>query len=126
MPRGVALSLQFRILIYRRVQAGFSAQEIFELVFGSETNIISLKHLKLICNLLLNNPVWAATYTCGPSKKSGRNCLMSIMERNILANYVALDSTRIIEVMHRDFVATFHGVIDAHPYSRGLSMPILP
>ena len=33
MPRGVALSLQFRILIYRRVQAGFSAQEIFELGF---------------------------------------------------------------------------------------------
>ena len=42
---------------------------------------------------------------------------MSVMERNILENYVALDSTRILEVMHRDFVAMFHGVIDAHPYS---------
>jgi hypothetical protein len=45
---------------------------------------------------------------------------MSVMERNILENNVALDSTGILEVMHRDIVAMFHGVIDAHPYSMEL------
>ena len=34
MPRGIALSLQFRILIFSKVQAGFTARQIFELVFG--------------------------------------------------------------------------------------------
>ena len=77
MPRGVALSLQFRILIFSRVQAGFTARQIFELVFGIDDSIISYRHLKYLHNRLLNDAEFTRLNTCAPVKKTGRNAIMS-------------------------------------------------
>ena len=117
MPKGVALSLQFRILIYRRVQAGFSARQIFDLVFGSEDLIISYRHLKLLHSRLLHDEDFSRFYTCGPLKKTGRNTIMSVAEKNILVACVALNSTRILQIMKRDFIALYHGNVGENPYS---------
>ena len=115
MPKGVALSLQFRILIYRRVQAGFSARQIFDLVFGSEDSIISYRHLKLLHSRLLHDEDFTRFYICGPVKKTGRNTIMSVVEKNILVACVALNSTRILQIMKRDFIALYHGNIGENP-----------
>ena len=119
MPRGVALSLQFRILIFSRVQAGFTARQIFELVFGIDDSIISYRHLKYLHNRLLNDAEFTRFYTCGPAKKTGRNAIMSAAERNILVACVALNSTRILQIMKREFIALYHGDYDdvVHHYS---------
>ena len=78
MPRGVALSLQFCILIFSRVQAGFTARQIFELIFVLDASIISYRHLKYLHNRLLNDAEFTRLNTCGPVKKTGgRNAIMS-------------------------------------------------
>ena len=41
MPRGVALSLQFRILLFTRFRDGFTAAQIFQLVFGGGATLIT-------------------------------------------------------------------------------------
>ena len=69
MPRGVALSLQYRILIYSRLKAGFSARQIFELVFGAESLFVTLRHLQKLERVLLGDYAIANEYICGPRKK---------------------------------------------------------
>ena len=116
MPKGVALSFQFRFLIYRRFIAGFTPLEIFELIFGSETNFISFRHLQLLSRKILSDPLFTKSYICGPLKKTGRKSLMSVGEKNVLVEWIALDSTKILNIMHRDFIAMYHGNIEDHPY----------
>ena len=50
-------------------------------------------------------------------KKTGRTSLIEPGELNILAEFVALDSTRILQIMKRDFIHYFHGNNIEQPYS---------
>jgi len=52
-------------------------------------------------------------YICGPVKKTGRNAIMSAAERTILVACGALNSTtRILQIMKRDFIALYNGDYD--------------
>ena len=101
MPRKVALSLQYRILIYSRLKAGFSARQIFELVFGAafaEIRKSSIRRWWCNCQRI---------YLRTKEKETGRTSLIEPGELLILAEFVALDSTRILQIMKRDFIHYF-------------------
>ena len=118
MPRGVALSLQFRILLFTRFRDGFSPEQIFRVIFGGESTFISWRHIKFLGNKLRDDEEFTRTYLLGPVKKTGRNSIMGADERALLVNFVSLDSTKILQIMKRDFVEFFHGDVAEHPYSK--------
>jgi hypothetical protein len=68
MPRGVALSLQFRVLLFTRFRDGFTAAQIFQLLFGGEATFITWRHVKFLGNKFLVDEVFTTNYLLGPVK----------------------------------------------------------
>ena len=115
MPRGIALSLEFRILLFTRFHDGFSAQQIFQILFGGVSIFVSWRHVKFLLNKFLIDEEFTRVYLLGPAKKTGRITIMGPDERGLLNNFIALDTVKILQIMKRDFIEFYHGNIDEHP-----------
>jgi len=70
MPSGKDITLQERLDIKWHLVDGRSPDQIFSLMFGNDTNRISIKWLKTICTLLQkpNDNHAKMQYLRGPSK----------------------------------------------------------
>ncbi len=117
ITRGIALSLEFRILLFTRFHDGFSAQQIFQIIFGGVSIFISWRHVKFLLNKFLTDEEFTRVFLLGPAKKTGRISIMNPDERSLLTHFVALDSVKILQIMKRDFIEFYHGNIEEHPYS---------
>jgi len=115
MPRGISLSLETRILLSDRFQAGFSPEDIFYVVFGGRTNVITLRHLRNLQVLFQNNR-FLQNYLCGPSLKLGRSCLIGTDELNSLVDFVKNDGAKTLNLLKQTFILNYHGD-EVIPYS---------
>ena len=89
--------MQYRILIYSRLKAGFSARQIFELVFGAESLFVTLRHLQKLERVLFGDDAIASEYICRPRKQTGRTSLTFWLNL----------SPWILQIMKRDFIHYF-------------------
>ena len=118
MPRGISLSLETRILISDRFQAGFSPEDIFFFtIFGGRTNVITLGHLKNL-QILFADDNFSENYLCGPSLKLVRPRLIGAQELNSLMDFVKIDGVKTLHTMKQNFIHNYHDEEDNMPYSQ--------
>lgn len=112
MPRGVALALEIRQIIAQKFFLGYSATDVFDSVFNSTSNLISLKHLQKL-RILLQDEVFSRDFLCGPELKSGRPFIINEEELDAIVDYANSNQTTILSKMKNDFFRLYHGEVEA-------------
>lgn len=117
MPRGVAIPLHIRQLIYQKVLLNTTAVDIFMELFNNQTNYVSLDYLRLICSRLIHDPFYVSHFTGGELHKSGRNRIIDGDENLALIDFVAENGRLNSQGIRDNFSAFYHGAIENPPYS---------
>jgi len=102
-------SLEIRELIYRHhVANNKTPYEIHFLLFNSDNNLCSIKHLIAICAKLDLGGCFISNYTSGGARKTGRPFSLDYMQRSLIQDQIHSDKDKLCSTMFNNYCRMFY------------------